>query len=355
MTKVRVLFIGDPHIRTGEMEYTDLMLKEIVDIARESGVDAIVDLGDTLHMHNKVDIDPLTRAINWLSELSDIAPLYVLIGNHDIRGPKVNLAKQEEKDRRHPFAALRKWKNVRVIDDVIVEEIGGMKFCFTPFLPESEYHETLKLKSVNPHEMKAFISHSNFYGVRYKLGDDPADCPDVWPEDYPLMIAGHNHEYQIVRDNLVYIGTPGQQDFGASPDKALAIIEFCDRQDGVDGLKTMKRIPLLTIPLRSIHVFKASDIESLNCLYNDLKASTRIRLVKIKLVGTKGELHILTKGDLYKSISDLKDVCISQEPTDTGMEKPIIEINSRPNASFDQIMLNVLHDNSKLLEMYKSL
>lgn len=348
MDNINVLIIGDPHIRTNEVEYTDLMLKEILMLARTEKFDFIVVLGDTLHTHNKVDIDPLSRAVEWLGELSDIAHLYLMIGNHDIRNPKVNLVESEKKV--HPFTALKRWKNTTVVDDLVIDEVKGMKFCFTPFIPEGEYHRVIS--KVDTKEIKCFFSHNNFYGVRYKLGDDPAECPDVWPEDYPLMIAGHNHEYQIVRSNLVYVGTPGQQDFGASPDKAVVTWKFSSE---IASCNDMTRKPLVTIPLRTIHIFKASELAELCSLLEDLKTSKRTRLVKIKIRGTRAELHTITKSHVYTELKSLKGVVIHDEPMDEEIEKPIITIESKPTSSFEEIVRDVLKGNPDLLNVFNTL
>jgi DNA repair exonuclease SbcCD nuclease subunit len=349
MDEIKVLVIGDPHVRVKEIHFSQLMLDEVVTVAKKELPDFIVVLGDILDTHNRVEIGPLTRAIDWLAELKDISPLYVLVGNHDIRNNHVNLCREKLKE--HSLTALRHWPRTVLVEDVTVFDIKGFHFLATPFVPEGEYHETVKHLKLG--DFNACFSHNNFKGVKYRLDEAPADCPDVWPEDAPPMFAGHNHEYQVVRPNLVYIGTPGQQDFGANPDKAIALITF-----NQTAPYDMRRIQLITIPIRMVFSSLASDLIRLDTILKhiiQLKSSRDLVLAKVKVDGTRAELNTFAKSLIYKEMSAINDLKIDQIPVDEGVEKPIYEVINNPSVSFEDHMRKLLHGDPYLLETFNKL
>lgn len=338
----KCLVIGDPHIRTVEVEFTDIMLDEIVEIAQQKKPDFIVVLGDTLHSNFKIDANPLCRAVNWLGRLVDIAPLVLLIGNHDIKHNKLRI--DLEKKPEHPFTALKRWKDTIVVDKPTIFEFKGQKFCGVPYIPVGYFHDAIK--DIPALEMTAFFTHPELRGVKYKLTDkEPADCPDVWPPEYPPNFAGHIHEYQVVASNLVFIGTPGQQDHGANKDKAVAIIDFSGEKF------EMERICLQKIPIRSEHEFDSGDITGILGILKELRESTRIHLTKITFRGTQTSIKALEKSGPYRELKAMKNVVLHPIPTDAGIESTIVEASILPKSLgfLDTVTEMYKHD----LEMLK--
>ena len=78
-----VLAIGDPHFKVGNVAESEQMTDNLIKLALNIKPTFIVDLGDTLHRHETIHVSPLMRAENMLKQLSEIAPTYLLIGNHD--------------------------------------------------------------------------------------------------------------------------------------------------------------------------------------------------------------------------------------------------------------------------------
>src|SRR5690349_5041475 len=99
MTKC--LVIGDPHFKINNGHKTAEMTKAVILIANEIKPDFIVNLGDTLDRHANIHVDPLCDAVNFIHQLSLIAPVYMLIGNHDRRNNSEYLTEI------HPFTAIK--------------------------------------------------------------------------------------------------------------------------------------------------------------------------------------------------------------------------------------------------------
>ena len=87
MEDINILLVGDPHLVSESPVASTLVISETLKIAKEKKPDIIVILGDVLSYHSKADITPLKWATIWFQKLQNIAPTYVLIGNHDMKNP----------------------------------------------------------------------------------------------------------------------------------------------------------------------------------------------------------------------------------------------------------------------------
>ena len=82
--EVRVLVIGDTHFKHNHLKEGAEFVEACVSRARTLAPDFIVCLGDTLDTHNIVHVQPHKLAFKFLEQLSQIAPTYLIIGNHDL-------------------------------------------------------------------------------------------------------------------------------------------------------------------------------------------------------------------------------------------------------------------------------
>jgi DNA repair exonuclease SbcCD nuclease subunit len=286
---LRCLVIGDPHFKVTEMIASSEMGKAIVKIAQEEKPDFIVCLGDTLDRHETVHTNPLTVATKWLANLSEVAKVYLLIGNHD-RPNNSDFLSDE-----HPFVGLRWWdpKRLVVVDKVVIETIRDFLFFFVPYVPPGRFIEALETHPEwNPEKpWKAGFSHQEFYGsqmapsILSKKGDK-------WPIEYPLLINGHIHDRNIPQKNIICIGTPRQHDFDESFDKALSLFTF-----SVDSYEE-KRIPL-PIPKKIIQHMSAQDF----LIWEP--PSPLLDYLKLEIHGTRAEIISLRKLDKLKHLRQL--------------------------------------------------
>ena len=142
-TPLRIFTIGDPHFKESNPGQTKSMTKRIVEIARERKPDLIICLGDVLDRHAKLHTDPLCEAIDFFRQLSEIAHLCILIGNHDRRTNTDFLSD------RHPFTAVKYWKNVTIAETVKVKNINGHMIPLVPYVWPGRFVEALDTYSFN--------------------------------------------------------------------------------------------------------------------------------------------------------------------------------------------------------------
>lgn len=254
-----ILIIGDIHFKTSNERQTSILMVDIAEIISKNDIAFVVILGDTLDNHGKIDMECLCRASDLFEMImSTRKHLFVLIGNHDRKNNKDYMSN------RHPFRGWNGKEGITIIDktfvcDFPVRKIGIdsddiMKFCFVPYVPNDMYMKALEDANVNVEDISMFFSHQEFAGCKInKLSG--AKC-DQWPLDYPLNISGHIHDYEVVQDNLIYLGTPFQHTYSDASDKGVFLL---DLKSG-DFKLTKKE---LNIPQKTIWKVHYSDLATL--------------------------------------------------------------------------------------------
>lgn len=116
---------------------------------------------------------------------------------------------------------------------------------------------------------------------------------EKWPDDSPLLISGHIHDKQQVKDNLIYVGSCMMHAFGESTNKTLLSLTF-NRKNEKPLFEEIK-LPLQTkvIKYMDIQQFANVKLDSIptNCT------------VKFSVSGSEADYKKLKKSTLYKEIS----------------------------------------------------
>ena len=82
MTKI--IFIGDPHIQTSNIEEVELFIEKIIILIKNENPDIVIIGGDVLHYHERLHTLALNKAYELIEKIKNICKLYVLVGNHDL-------------------------------------------------------------------------------------------------------------------------------------------------------------------------------------------------------------------------------------------------------------------------------
>lgn len=219
-TSLTCFVIGDPHFK---LKYTSEGIefsKKVLIEADHRNPDFIVILGDTLDTHEVVNIQPHNIACSMIDGLRKIAPVYLIIGNHDLINHKQYLTDQ------HIFNPLKQWDNVTVVDKPIVENIKGEVFTFCPYVENGKFGYALEQTYSQEHfwdESLCIFAHQEFKGC--KMGAKISEDGDEWEVTYPMVVSGHIHSYQVL-GNIYYPGSAIQHAFGESHNKRVWLIDF---------------------------------------------------------------------------------------------------------------------------------
>lgn len=301
---VKCMVIGDLHFRRNEVRAMEIVCEDILQKCKENPVDFIVCLGDTMHEHDIMRLDPFRRATSFLKKLGDIAPLYLLIGNHDIENNQINLQKIDKGARKHPFIDLFESENgspITVIDEITKEEINGQDFCLTPFFPAGQYLSTLALLDIDVEGYTSFFSHQDWIGCKYTLDSEPSNFGDKWPKTASLNISGHIHEEQEIQSNLFLPGTPAPTRFGESNDKGIFLFTFYGKDN-----RTYEKLELPNTILRITKEFKVTERAEMTNYYKTESVKDLNRhLYRTIVVGSETEIKNFLRTELSKKLKRL--------------------------------------------------
>jgi DNA repair exonuclease SbcCD nuclease subunit len=241
----KVLFVGDPHFKIKNVEYIPLFVSRIVGIVESNILDFVVVAGDLLDNHDRVDVEPLNLAIQFIDLLRKKIKTFVLVGNHDYKNNQQFLTDH------HWMNALKCWNNVTIVDKVIGYTTDGFSFLFVPYVPPGRFEEALKTKydQVNySKNFKAIFAHQEFFGC--KMGPIESKCGDKWDENWPMVISGHIHNKQWSQSNIYYPGSAMQHAFGQSVENTVPILTFTNGKLSYEEIDL--KMPKLTIKYLSV-------------------------------------------------------------------------------------------------------
>jgi len=313
---LKILVVGDPHFKVNNGKDTDLMVKKIIQIAETEKPDLIVNLGDTLDRHETIHVNPLKRAVYFMSELSKIATTALIIGNHDRPNNSCFLTND------HPFNALKDWENLLVVDKVCKLRIKKFNLVFVPYVPLGRFQEALDTNPDTQDTPDLIFAHQEFRGA--KLGFINSTEGDVWPEENPYVISGHIHDYQQLQKNILYPGTPIQHGFSDSGNKAVCMVYLEQNSCSIspmfgdsDPVKIVSA-PIVRVEKILLNVAKKitlrlnpSEVDNLDLnKYKDHE-------IKIVIKGNVNEINTLIKKEKLKKLSKVK-IVFDTEKTNTA-------------------------------------
>lgn len=176
------------------------VVSDVWKIAMERKPTAIVFLGDLFNGQGATISKTLYNAGHRLVlTLSRVAPVYLLVGNHDIYG---DICVTE------PMNTI---KNVTVVEETIDVEIDGLKLTMVPWC------------GMLPKGGDIVLGHLDIDGA--KTGSGYVLEGTIHPNELtqPLVISGHFHSRQQLSDNILYCGAVMANDFGDSSDEQFGV------------------------------------------------------------------------------------------------------------------------------------
>jgi DNA repair exonuclease SbcCD nuclease subunit len=322
----KAFVIGDPHFKVSNCQDTELMCQQILFHVRQLNVDFIVCLGDILDRHEIIHVKPLESATKFLFDLSQVAPLYAIIGNHD-RPNNSNFLTTE-----HPFNALKMWNNTHIIDITTEAIIKNQRFIFVPYVPPQRFMEALEYVKDPLNGTTCIFAHQEFKGA--KMGPIASIAGDEWNIDYPMVISGHIHDFDELQKNILYVGTPIQHSFGDKDDKCCIMATFGEtiKYDKIRLDMPRKRIIHLTCK-------ELVDYEVPDKLQKDH--------LKIVITGTTSEIQTTMKFPKIRSLQKrykiaFKDIPMVIETRTTNIRRK----------GFEERILEKIGDDKKLKSAY---
>jgi DNA repair exonuclease SbcCD nuclease subunit len=283
-----IITIGDPHFQMNNMGEVKKFVQMCIAYVKrhERTLHAIVVLGDVLHDHERVHSTALNVAVDFLNKLSEIAPTYVLVGNHDLINNSQFLTQN------HWMNALKNNKNITVVDEVVEEMWDDKTVVMVPYVPNGRLVEALNTGG-DWKEADIIFAHQEIKGV--KMGSIISEDGDCWNLDWPFMVTGHIHQNQTPQPNVYYPGSALQVAFGESDRNIIAEVNLHNlSREGVNevDLGLQKKKILYTDASDLIKVIKKIEPGG---TYEHHK-------LKVCVDGTKEEFKALKKTAAFKKL-----------------------------------------------------
>ena len=185
---VSVLCIGDPHIHVNNLDEADIMIKEVLRVAKENKPTFIACLGDLLHTHEKIHTFALKKATEFMHSLSLIAPTYLIVGNHDMCFAKNTKVLMFD-------GSIKLSQNIKKGDEIMGDDYSPRKVKRT-FTGSSKMYEVHQLKAKNYTVSEGHILCLN-YEFQKKRSREEVEIKVEDVEKIPKIIRERLYGYRV--------------------------------------------------------------------------------------------------------------------------------------------------------------
>jgi DNA repair exonuclease SbcCD ATPase subunit/DNA repair exonuclease SbcCD nuclease subunit len=220
--------IADTHIRNLKYhpEYNTVFDK-IYEIIKEEQVDYIVHCGDLAHTKTQISPEFIDMAADFFRNLANIAPTYIILGNHD-----GNLKNGNRQDALSPIVDALGLPNLHLLKssgETILNDNYTLNVLSV--FDEENWVEPSDLKKIN-----IALYHGSISGVETDTGYimEHGEHPIEIFEGYDFAFLGDIHKTNQVLDTegrVRYPGSTVQQNHGETNDKGFLIWDIKDKND----------------------------------------------------------------------------------------------------------------------------
>ena len=220
--------IADTHIRNYKYhkEYRAIF-DQIYDKLKKEKVDYIVHCGDLAHTKTQLSPEYFDLAASFLSNLADIAPTYIILGNHD-----GNLKNEHRQDAITPIAKALNHPNLNLLRDA-GETVLGENVALNVL---SVFDEENWVKPSSDNRINIALYHGSVSGVKTDTGwvMTHGDHPIEVFEGHDYVFLGDIHKTNQILDDegkVRYPGSTVQQNFGETDDKGFLLWDIQSKDE----------------------------------------------------------------------------------------------------------------------------
>ncbi len=302
----KIFLIGDTHIGLGYPNSVDkwhkvhkeYFLDFLIPLLKENvkSGDIIVHLGDLFDNRNIIPINLLNYGMDIVEEISKIAPLHIIVGNHDLWSKSAS-----EINSIRPFKYI---PNVTIYDKTSILEFNGLRILMMPYIEKRI--EQIQLINENKNCDYLFC-HSDLNGCKMHLtsvahkNSDKIDIDEF--KTFRKVRSGHIHLTQE-NGNFKFVGSVFQMDRNDIGDqKGITCIDTSNEKELF--------FPNKISPIfKKVRVSNEEDIEELDSLketkdYIDISISNNLLINNRKL---RRKLEIMLEKGNFASVEYIDDI-----------------------------------------------
>jgi DNA repair exonuclease SbcCD ATPase subunit/DNA repair exonuclease SbcCD nuclease subunit len=243
---VKIAHVSDIHIRN--FKYHDVyenVFNQLYDKLRELKPDIIVNTGDTAH--TKLQLSPayFDMTARFFTNLADIAPLHIIIGNHDL-----NLKNLANIDAITPIVEALKNKNIFFHKNSTVFNVEDINFHVLSMVDPDAWNT-----DVDPKKTNIALYHGSVAGVKTDMGwtMDHGEIEYEVLEKFDYALLGDIHKTNQALDyegRCRYAGSLVQQNHGETNDKGFLFWEIEDKETfSVKHVRLTNPKPFISVTL----------------------------------------------------------------------------------------------------------
>jgi len=216
--------ITDTHLKPENVDLVVDIFKQFIELLNSLGLKTALHIGDWFTSRSSQSLVCLlvtTRILDMFEK--EKIMLHIIAGNHD----KTDLTSEES------YLTIfnnRKYVRLYESEDFIDDEESQIRMGFLPYFKEGvEYLQRLSNlnEKMGDFAMSALFTHVSINGVRNNDGSVvEGDVEADFFNQYDLVFTGHYHNSSQVGENIHYIGSAYQANFGEDENKGFTIL--CD-------------------------------------------------------------------------------------------------------------------------------
>lgn len=182
--------------------------------------DCLFVLGDVFESRQSLNILILNEALEIFKAISNILPIIIIVGNHDIYRKQTNEI--------HSTIIFNNLKNIDVITDPTILKTKHKSIFAMPWVEDKNQ----EIEIIRNHPADYMFCHTDFLNMKYnrKIATENGLDPEI-VDKYKKVFSGHIHYSQHIR-NIRMIGCPMQLTRGdISNQKYVYLLDMKEDKD----------------------------------------------------------------------------------------------------------------------------
>lgn len=218
MKKPIALILTDTHVTENNIPLVEDIFEQAIEICHAYGIKTMIHDGDWFTSRSHQALECLLSVSEGIIDNvnRNNINLIGIRGNHDCTDQSIPAS----------YMSLFKHK-MTLFDNEGYLEIGGLCCCFLSFFTDEEYLRRLAnlIEETAEFTHKILFTHQSINGVRNNDGTVvEKDIEGGFFDNFDKVIVGHYHNRQKVGNNIYYIGSTHQSNFGEDEKKGFTIL-----------------------------------------------------------------------------------------------------------------------------------
>jgi DNA repair exonuclease SbcCD ATPase subunit/DNA repair exonuclease SbcCD nuclease subunit len=244
---IKLAHLSDTHIKLlRDHNHYSKIFDKLYEKLKEEKPYAIIHCGDLFHNKTNLTPEAVKMAGEFLNNLANIAPTYIIAGNHDL-----NLKNGSRLDSITPVVDFLNHPNLHYIKKAGEVQIGNNIVLNSLVINDEDNWSKIS----DPNKINIALYHGSVSGVQTDMGYvmDHGDHDIGIFEGFDYCFLGDIHKTNQVLDTegrVRYPGSTVQQNFGETNDKGFLIWNIEDKDTfSVDHFSIPHPSPFVTIEL----------------------------------------------------------------------------------------------------------